>query len=79
MTRCFKDQNLLDDSYRTVYLVYIAQQLMKKLFSIVKKLSEKMFAELHSDWPKLRFGSQALVKRHKNLKCISPNTPMVRQ
>ena len=31
--------------------VYIVQQLMKKLFSIVKKLSEERFAELHSDWP----------------------------
>ena len=30
---------------------------MKKLFSIVSKLSAKRFAELHSDWPKLIFGS----------------------
>ena len=26
---------------------------MKKLFSIVSKLSAKRFAELHFDWPKL--------------------------
>ena len=34
---------------------------MKKLFSIVGKLSAKRFAELHSDWPKLLFGSHALI------------------
>ena len=45
---------------------------MKKLFSIVSKLSAKRFAELHSDWPKLLFGSHALVRGHRNLKCVLP-------
>ena len=40
---------------------YIAQQLMKNIFSIVSKLSAKRFAGLHSDWPKHILGSQALV------------------
>ena len=54
------------DWCRTIYSMYIAQQLMKKLFSIMKKLSAKRFAELHSDWPILLFGSQALsVRGHK--------------
>ena len=35
---------------------------MKKLFSIVIKLSAKGFAEPHSDRPKLIFGSHALVR-----------------
>ena len=45
---------------------------MKKLFSIVSKLSVKRFVELHSDWPKLLFGSHALVRGHRNLKCVLP-------
>ena len=45
---------------------------MKKLFSVVSKLSAKRFAELHSDWPKLLFGSHALVRGHRNLKCVLP-------
>ena len=45
--------------------MYITQQLMEKLFSILKKVSAKGFAELHSDWPKLLFGSYALVGGHK--------------
>ena len=44
--------------------------LMKKLFSIVSKLSAKRFGEFHSDWPKLLFGSHALVRGHRNLKCV---------
>ena len=57
--------------------MYIAQQLMKKLFSIVKKLSAERFAELHSDGPKLLFRSQALLRGHKNLKCNLPHIPTV--
>ena len=45
---------------------------MKKLFSIVSKLSAKRFAELHSDWPKLLLGSHALVRGHRNLKFVLP-------
>ena len=46
---------------------------MKKLFSIVSKLSAKRFAvEPHSDWPKLLLGSHALVKGYRNLKCVLP-------
>ena len=52
---------------------------MKKLLSIVRKLSAKRFAELHSDWPKLLFGSHALVRGHRNLKCVLPHTPTVCQ
>ena len=43
------------------------------------KSSAKRFAEIHSDWPKLLFGSHALVSGHKNLKCDLPNTPKVCQ
>ena len=50
---------------------------MKKLFSIVSKLSAKRFAELHSDWPKLPFGSDVLFRGHRNLKCVLPHTPTV--
>ena len=39
---------------------------MEKLFSIVSKLSAKRFAKLHSDWPKLLWGSHALVSGHTN-------------
>ena len=35
------------------YSMYIAKQLIKKIFSIVKKLLVERFAELHSDWSKL--------------------------
>ena len=52
------------------FLRYIAQQRMKKLFSIVSELPTKGFAEHHSDWPKLLFGSQALVVGHRNSKCV---------
>ena len=45
---------------------------MKKRFSTVSKLSAKWFAELHSDWPKLPFGSHALVIGHRNLKFVLP-------
>ena len=47
---------------------------MKKLFSIVR--SAKMFPELHSDWPKLLFGSDALISGHRNLKCVLPHNKM---
>ena len=40
---------------------------MKELFSIVSYLSAKRFAGLQSDWPKLFFGFQALVRGHINL------------
>ena len=43
---------------------------MKKLSSIVSKLSAEKFAVLHSDWPKLLLGSQALVRGHRILKCV---------
>ena len=48
---------------------------MKKLFIIMKKLSEKRFAELHSDWPKLFFGSHALVRGYTNL-CLYNSIPI---
>ena len=44
----------------------IAQNPMKKRFSIVSELSAKRFAKLHSDWPKRLFVSQAPVRGHKN-------------
>ena len=47
---------------------------MKKLFSIVRKLSAKRFAELHSDWPKLLFGSDALVM-HQSFVSPAPLVP----
>ena len=50
----------------TIYSMYIAKQLIKKCFSTVKKLSVERFAKLHSDLPKLLFGSKALVRGHKN-------------
>ena len=52
---------------------------MKKLLSIVKKLSEKRFAEPYSDWPKLLLGSQAIYKKDTKMKCILPHTPIVGQ
>ena len=51
----------------------------EELFSTMKKLSEKRFAKLHSDWPKLLFGSHALVRGHKNLKYLLPHTSTVGQ
>ena len=45
---------------------------MKKLFSIVSKLSAKRFAEIHSDWPKLLFGSKALERGHNKSTCVFP-------
>ena len=57
----------------TAHMRYIAQQLMKTLFSIlVSKLSAKRFAGLHSDWSKLLLGSHALVRGHRYLKCVLP-------
>ena len=42
---------------------------MKKLFSIVSKMSATRFAGLiKSDCSKLLFGSEALVRGHRNLK-----------
>ena len=35
---------------------------MKKLFSILSRLSAKRFAELHSDWPKLFLGAMPLLE-----------------
>ena len=63
----------------TIYSRYISQQVVKKLSSIVSKLSAKRFAKLHSDWPKLLLGSQALVRGHRNSKCVLHHTPMVGQ
>ena len=62
-----------------IYLKYIAQQLMKKIFSIVSKLSAKRFTGLHSDWSKLLLGSHAFVRGHRNLRCILHHTPKVGQ
>ena len=45
---------------------------METLFSIVNKLFAKRIAEFHSDRPKLLFGSHALVRGHRNLKCVLP-------
>ena len=45
---------------------------MKKILSTVKKLPVKRFAELHSDWPKLLFGSQALVRGHVIRNAFNP-------
>ena len=55
------------------------QEILKKLFSIVSKLSIKRFPELLSDWPKLLLGTQALVRGHINLTCVVSNTPTVGQ
>ena len=43
------------------------------------KFAAKWFAGLHSDYPKLILGSQALVKGHRNLKCVLTHTPTVGQ
>ena len=52
---------------------------MNKLLSIVIKLSAKRLAVLQSDVPKVLLVSQALVRGHRNLKCIIPHTPTVDQ
>ena len=53
---------------------------MKKHVSmIMKTLYDKGFAELHSDWLKLIFVSQAFVGGHANFKNVLPHTPTVGQ
>ena len=43
------------------------------------KLFAKSFAKLHSDWPKLIFGFQALVRSHRKLPCVLPDPPKIGQ
>ena len=62
----------MTDLRRAFYSRYAAQQLMKKLFSMMGELSAKRFVEFNSDWPNVLYGSQALARGHRIIMHLTP-------